>query len=138
MTRSRTTSHQRRPVTASSTSPSALYPTFEYRNRSPGGQPAGVSRSSQTSWVASPVASPDDPQVRIKDRYHAPDGRDYPLLIQGLVRDPITMTSKAKAIYYDGQSRRWRDITDTDTRVALAREVEAGRLKVTVDWDQQL
>ena len=88
--------------------------------------------------VAPPAASLDDPHLRIKDRYHAPDGRDYPLLIQGLVRDPITMTNKARAIYYDGQSRRWRDITDTEARVALAREVEAGRLKVTLDWEQQL
>jgi hypothetical protein len=80
----------------------------------------------------------DTPYERIKDRYHAPDGQQYPLLIRGILTHPITMTKKADAIYYDGATHRWHEIGDEDTRLALARAVEAGQLKVSPDWQTLL
>ena len=51
---------------------------------------------------------------------------------------PITLLKKADAIYYDSDSRRWHEIVDDDVRLALAREVEAGTLQITTDWQHQL
>jgi len=81
-----------------------------------------------------PVPASGTPHERIKDRYHAPDGRQYPLLIRGILTHPITMTKKADAIYYDADTHQWQEIVDEDTRLALAREVETGQLKVSPDW----
>lgn len=81
---------------------------------------------------------PDEPYLRIKARYQAPDGRLYPLLIQSLTTNPVTMVKKADAIFYDGATQRWQEITDDAARIALAQEVEAGNLKVTVDWQHHL
>jgi hypothetical protein len=75
-----------------------------------------------------------DPFERIKDRYHAPNGQQYPLLVRGLKTNPISMTKKADAIYYDGELKRWREIVDDEAQVALAKEVEAGQLEITKDW----
>jgi len=79
-----------------------------------------------------------DPYERIKDRYQASNGRQYPLLVRGVKTNPITMTKKADAIYYDGDMKRWREIVDDEVQVALAKEVEAGKLKVTQDGHSQL
>ena len=85
------------------------------------------------------VAPPNgDPYERIQDRYHAPNGQQYPLLVRGLKTSPITMTRKADAIYYDGEMKRWREIVDDEAQIALAKEVEAGRLKITQDWHSHL
>lgn len=85
------------------------------------------------------VAPPNgDPYERIQDRYHAPNGQQYPLLVRGLKTSPITMTRKADAIYYDGEMKRWREIVDDEAQIALAKEVEDGRLKVTQDWHSHL
>lgn len=88
--------------------------------------------------TASTPAPADDPYIRIKARYQTPDGRYHPLLIRGLTTHPITLVKKADAIYYDGDTRRWVEIVDDDARVALAKEVEAGTLNVTTDWQYQL
>lgn len=79
-----------------------------------------------------------DPYERIQDRYRAPNGQQYPLLVRALKTNPITMTRKADAIYYDGDMKRWREIVDDEVQVALAQEVEAGKLKVTEDWHSHL
>lgn len=88
--------------------------------------------------TASTPPPADDPYIRIKARYQTPDGRYHPLLIRGLTTHPITLVKKADAIYYDGDTRRWVEIVDDDARVALAKEVEAGTLNVTTDWQYQL
>ena len=80
----------------------------------------------------------DEPYLRIKARYQTPDGRYHPLLIRGITTHPITLVKKADAIYYDGQTRRWYEIVDDEARLALAKEVEAGTLNVTADWQHQL
>jgi hypothetical protein len=102
----------------------------------------GLPRSTPLRPAPEPVPPdsppPDDPFLRIKARYHAPDGTAYPLLIRRLTTHPITLLKKADAIFYDSQSRRWREINDDETRLALAREVEAGRLAVSPDWQRQL
>jgi hypothetical protein len=79
-----------------------------------------------------------DPYERIRDRYRAADGRLYPLLVRAIKTNPISMTRKADAIYYDGELKRWREIVDDEVQIALAGEVEAGKLKVTEDWHNQL
>ena len=79
-----------------------------------------------------------DPYERIQDRYQAPNGRQYPLLVRALKTNPITMTKKADAIYYDGEMKRWREIVDDDVKLALAKDVEASKLKVTQDWQSHL
>ena len=71
-----------------------------------------------------------DPYERIQDRYRAPNGRQYPLLVRALKTNPITMTRKADAIYYDGDMKRWREIVDDEVQVALAKEVEAGKSRL--------
>jgi hypothetical protein len=81
---------------------------------------------------------PDEPYLRIKARYQAPDGHLYPLLIQAITTNPVTMVKKANAVYYDSATRRWREITDDQARISLAQEVEAGNLKVTADWQHHL
>lgn len=91
-----------------------------------------------TQFFRSGAAPGGDPYERIKDRYQAPNGQQYPLLIRGLKTNPISMTKKADAIYYDGEMKRWREIVDDEVQVALAREVEAGKLKVTQDWHSHL
>jgi hypothetical protein len=88
--------------------------------------------------IASVPPPVDDPYLRIKTRYQSLDGRYYPLLIRGITTNPITLVKKADAIYYDGDTRHWREIVDDDARVALAQEVETGTLKVTTDWQHQL
>jgi hypothetical protein len=47
-------------------------------------------------------------------------------------------SARRRVFLYDGEARRWREINDEETRPALAREVEAGRLAVSPDWQQQL
>jgi hypothetical protein len=110
-------------------------------NRMPGGG-NGTSRSVPLRPLpepATPGAPPaDDPYIRIKARYQTPDGRYHPLLIRGITTHPITLVKKVDAIYYDGDTRRWCEIVDDDARLALAKEVEAGTLKVAPDWQQQL
>ena len=88
--------------------------------------------------VTAKVPPADDPYVRIKDRYQTPGGRYHPLLIRGITTHPITLVRKADAIYYDGDTRRWQEIVDDEVRVALAKEVEAGKLKVATNWQHQL
>jgi hypothetical protein len=85
---------------------------------------------------AAPASS--DPYERITDRYRTADGKLYPLLIRGLKTNPLTMARKADAIYYDGELKRWREIVDDEAQLALAREVEAGKLKVSTDWQSRL
>lgn len=80
----------------------------------------------------------NDPYLRIKARYQTPDGRYHPLLIRAMTTHPITLVRKVDAIYYDGDTHRWCEIVDDDARMALAKEVEAGTLKVTADWQHQL
>lgn len=93
-----------------------------------------------TQYFRSGAGAPltGDPYERIKDRYHAANGQQYPLLVRGLKLNPITMTKKADAIYYDGALKRWREVVDDEARIALARDVEAGRLKVISDWPDYL
>ncbi len=95
-------------------------------------EPAGTSASNNTP------PPPDEPYLRIKARYQGPDGRLCPLLIRGVATNPVTMVNKANAIYYDSATKRWREITDDRARIALAKEVEAGNLKVTTDWQHHL
>ena len=72
----------------------------------------------------SPAAlPPDDPYVRIKERYQTPAGRHCPLLVRGITIHPITRLKKADAIYYDRENQHWQEITDDETRVALAKAV---------------
>ncbi len=101
----------------------------------------GAANGTSRSVPLHPAPEPppvDDPYIRIKARYQTPDGRDHPLLIRGITTHPITLLRKADAIYYDGDSRRWREIGDDDARVALAKAVADGTLKVTADWQYQL
>jgi hypothetical protein len=119
-----------------STTNQATPPAGPYRT------PIASSRNG-TFWSTEPVTASvpppaDDPYVRIKARYQTPDGRYHPLLIRGLTTHPITLVRKADAIYYDGDTRHWQEIVDDDARIRLAREVEAGKLKVTTNWQHQL
>jgi len=75
-----------------------------------------------------------DPYVAVKDRYHHSNGKYYPLVVRRVVTHPISHTKKADAIYYDGEAGTWREIIDDDVREALAREVEAGKLQVSENW----
>jgi hypothetical protein len=59
-------------------------------------------------------------------------------LVRGVKTNPITMTRKADAIYYDGEMKRWREIVDDDVQASLAKDIEAGQLKVTQDWQSYL
>lgn len=87
---------------------------------------------------APPPPPSGDPYERIKERYQTPNGQQYPLLIKGMKTNPISMTRKADAIYYDGELKRWREIVDDDVQRSLAQEVEAGNLPVTQDWQSYL
>ncbi|MBN1220812.1 MAG: hypothetical protein JXM69_17960 [Anaerolineae bacterium] len=117
----------------------ATRPPTTLFTRTPPARAYQVTDAARTNGPA-PVGSPPPvpaagaPHERIKDRYHAPDGRQYPLLIRGILTHPITMAKKADAIYYDADTHRWQEIVDEDIRLALAREVEAGQLKVSPDW----
>jgi hypothetical protein len=86
----------------------------------------------------SPLSSGGDPYERIQDRYRASNGHMYPLLIRGVKTNPVTMTKKADAIYYDGELKRWREIVDDDVQISLAKDVEAGKLQVTQNWHNQM
>ena len=87
---------------------------------------------------SSTAPSSGDPYERIADRYRTADGKLYPLLIRGLRTNPLTMARKADAIYYDGELKRWREVVEDEAQLSLAREVEAGRLRVTPDWQSKL
>jgi hypothetical protein len=76
----------------------------------------------------SPAASQADPYQTVKERWRAADGKQYPLVIQRVVTNPISHTRKADAWYYDGQ--RWREIVDDTDRRILAKRVDAGELPV--------
>ncbi|MCP4994092.1 MAG: hypothetical protein GY934_09975 [Gammaproteobacteria bacterium] len=103
-------------------------------------------RGSKGSSVGWPTASsppppppPDNsPYYRVKERYQAPNGQSYPLLICGIEKNPITMIEKAKAIYYDGNRKTWGEIEDEHERVRLAQAVKAGTVKVTDNWQYYL
>ena len=103
----------------------------------------GTSRSVPLRPIPEPVTASvpppaDEPYLRIKARYQTPDGRYHPLLIRGITTHPITLVRKVDAIYYDGDTHRWHEIVDDDARAALAKEVEAGTLQITTDWQHQL
>lgn len=93
-------------------------------------------KGSSAAWPAAPSPSPPDdgPYYRIKDRYQAPNKKSYPLLICGLEKNPVTMAEKARAIFYDGDRKRWIEIENEDERIKLAQAVKEGRLNVTKDW----
>ena len=118
------------------------WPSTTYQAPPSGSSGIPLSRNGPVRPVHEPVTTgappSDDPYLRIKERYQSPEGRHYPLLIRGLVVNPITRIKKADAIYYDGDARRWREIVEDEVRVALAQEVEAGRLKVTTNWQYYL
>ncbi|MCP4993116.1 MAG: hypothetical protein GY934_04925 [Gammaproteobacteria bacterium] len=102
------------------------------------GASRAISRRSRLDPIPQGTPPVDDPYPLIKARYQSPDGRYHPLLIQQVTTHPITLIKKAVAIYYDRESRRWREISDDQTRIALAQQVEAGTLQVTPDWQSQL
>lgn len=75
-------------------------------------------------------AGPATPAAWYKDRIRI-DNRDYPLVIKRVVASAINGgLRKVDAVYYDEVERRWREILDEETRVSLARAVEAGLVSV--------
>lgn len=74
--------------------------------------------------------APAGPAARYPDRIRI-DNRDYPLVIKRLVASPLNGGQrKVDAIYYDDRVGHWCDIVDEETRISLARAVEAGLVSV--------
>jgi hypothetical protein len=87
------------------------------------GPPAGSSPANGPTGPATPAARYPD-RIRI-------DNRDYPLVIKRLVASPLNGGQrKVDAIYYDDWVGRWCDIVDEETRISLARAVEAGLVSI--------
>jgi hypothetical protein len=121
-----------RTIPATPTSPGNIAPSVPASEA----RPYGTQLFRSGSGVTPPVSG--DPYERIKDRYRAPNGQQYPLVIRGVKTNPLSMAKRADAIYYDGEMKRWREIVDDEVREALAKEVEAGNLPVTPDWENHL
>jgi hypothetical protein len=87
------------------------------------GPPTGSSPANGPTGPATPAARYPD-RIRI-------DHRDYPLVIKRLVASPLNGgPRKVDAIYYDDRVGCWCDIVDEETRLSLARAVEAGLVSV--------
>jgi hypothetical protein len=84
--------------------------------------PAGFTPANGQPGPATPVA-------RYRDRIRI-DNRDYPLVIKRVVMSPINGQCKVDAVYYDDRVGCWCDIVDEETRINLARAVEAGLMSV--------
>jgi hypothetical protein len=71
---------------------------------------------------------------RLKDRIRI-DGQEYPLAVTRVVRSPLTGVEKAEAMYYDQKIDRWREVTEEEEKVKLAKAVRDGQISV-VDLGQ--
>jgi len=125
-----------RPATSAGSNPQAIPGLSPRPSSSEPAQPYGTNFFRSTPQRPPPPPPADDPYVAIKDRYHHPNGQHYPLVVRRVVTNPISHTRKAEAMYYDGDMKMWREIVDDETREALAREVEAGKLKVMDEWSR--
>jgi hypothetical protein len=81
----------------------------------------------------SPAQKKFDPN-RLKDRIRI-DGREYPLAVTRVVRSPLTGVEKAEAMYYDRKIDKWREVTEEEEKIKLAKAVRDGQLSV-VDLGQ--
>ena len=87
--------------------------------------PAGSTRAN-----SQPGPAGAGPTARYLDRIRI-NNRDYPLVIKRVVASPINGgRTKVDAIYYDDLVGRWCEIVDEETRISLARAVEAGLVSV--------
>lgn len=85
--------------------------------------PSSVSPANGQPW-------PMPPSVRYKDRIRI-DNRDYPLVIKRVLTSPFNGGQrKVDAIYFDDRLGCWCDLKDEETRLSLARAVEAGLVSV--------
>ncbi len=90
---------------------------------------------SPPSAVPKKAGSPAD--LSELDRYSTPDGKQYPLVVRRIVKNPITQTERAEAAYYDGELKQWRMVVDDDAKEWLAEEVRDGHLQANPDnWQK--
>jgi hypothetical protein len=59
------------------------------------------------------------------------EGRHRPIRINRVLRNPVTRTEEAEAIYYDENDQQWKHVTDRAEKEALAEEVKQGNLSVS-------
>ncbi len=59
------------------------------------------------------------------------EGRERPIRIERVMRNPVTRTEEADARYYDDRDKQWKQVTDKAEKVALAAAVQEGKLSVS-------
>jgi hypothetical protein len=87
-------------------------------------------RPSVGSSMANGPAGSATPAARYKDRLRI-EGRDYPLVIKRVLTSPLNGGQrKVDAVYFDDRLGQWCEVVDEETRISLARAVEAGLVSV--------
>lgn len=64
------------------------------------------------------------------------DGKEYPLIVKRIMKNPISGVLRADAVYFDESTKQWREVAEAADRESLAQAVAEGRLAVTApeDW----
>lgn len=116
-----------RPVSPTATSSSVGYGASLF-----GSRPAAA-----TSPTAIPVGQAPGaiPLESVKARF-VTDGKEYPLIVKRIMKNPISGVLRADAVYFDELTKQWREVVEAADRESLAQAVAEGKLAVTApeDW----
>lgn len=118
----------------STTRPAATSPTSSttgYGASLFGARPAAIPVTPGTTTQV-PGGSPLD---RVTARFVI-DGKEYPLIVKRIMKNPITGALRADAVYFDDSTKQWREVVEDADREQLAQAVAEGKLPVTPpdDW----
>jgi hypothetical protein len=116
---------------ASSSMPTRVTPVYDYGVNHGYRTYPSVTRATSTAPAYGTTLFRSEPPAPTGGSQQAYiEGRNRPIRINRVMKNPITRTEEADAIYYDEDVRQWKHVIDKAEKEALALEVKRGNLSV--------